>query len=45
MENKNIVKLLEKIKQLETELKKVKSCKRYGLVWEEKVEKFDEDTV
>jgi len=36
-------KLLEKIKSLETELKKVKSCKRYWLVWEDKPEKFEEE--
>lgn len=30
--------LLSKIKELETELKKVKKQKRYGLVWEDKPE-------
>lgn len=34
--------LLQKIKQLESELKKVKSCKRYWLVWEDKPEIFEE---
>jgi len=33
--------LLQKIKQLESELKKVKSCKRYWLVWEDKPEIFE----
>jgi adenine-specific DNA-methyltransferase len=39
---KNSEELLQKIKQLESELKKVKSCKRYGLVWEDKPEIFEE---
>ncbi len=34
--------LLEKIKDLENELKKIKSCKRYWLVFEEKTEQFEE---
>jgi len=38
-------KLLDKIKSLENEIKNLKSCKRYWLVWEEKIEKFDEETV
>lgn len=36
--------LLQKIKQLESELKRVKSCKRYWLVWENKPEIFEEKT-
>ena len=43
MYEKNI--LLEKIKSLENEIKNLKSCKRYWLVWEEKIEKFDEETI
>jgi len=39
---KNPEELLQKIKQLETELKKVKSCRRYWLVWEDKPETFEE---
>ncbi len=39
---KNPDELLQKIKQLESELKKVKSCKRYWLVWEDKPEIFEE---
>lgn len=39
---KNSEELLKKIKLLETELKKVKSCKRYWLVWEDKPEIFEE---
>ncbi len=39
---KNPEELLQKIKQLESELKKVKSCKRYWLVWEDKPEIFEE---
>lgn len=38
----NSEELLKKIKQLEAELKKVKSCKRYWLVWEDKPEIFEE---
>ncbi len=34
--------LIEKIKQLEIELKKVKSYKKYWLVWEDKPEIFEE---
>lgn len=38
----NSEKLLQQIKLLESELKKVKSCKRYWLVWEDKPEIFEE---
>ncbi|MDQ7009144.1 MAG: site-specific DNA-methyltransferase [Candidatus Gracilibacteria bacterium] len=38
-------KLEVEIKKLQEELKEVKKLKKYGLVWEEKIEKFDEDTV
>ena len=40
--DKNPQDLIAKIKQLEEELRKVKSCKRYWLVWEEKPEVFEE---
>lgn len=35
--------LLQKIKQLEEDLKQAKSCKRYWLVWEDKKEIFEEE--
>lgn len=35
--------LLKRISELEMELKKIKKQKKYGLVWEEKVEKIVED--
>lgn len=38
-------KLEQEIKKLQEELKEVKKLKKYWLVWEEKVEKFDEETV
>ena len=41
---KNKAALLEKITKLEKEIEKLKSRKKYGLVWEEKPEKFDEDS-
>lgn len=36
--------LLDRIADLELQIKKLKDRKRYGLVWEEKKEKFDEDS-
>src|SRR3954453_23768025 len=36
--------LLDRIADLEFQIKKLKDRKRYGLVWEDKVEKFDEDS-
>ena len=42
MLNQNPQDLIVKIKQLEEELRKVKSCKRYWLVWEEKPEIFEQ---
>ncbi|MBS9784398.1 site-specific DNA-methyltransferase [Candidatus Gracilibacteria bacterium] len=40
---KNTEDLIKRIQELEEELKKVKSCKRYGLVWEEKEENFEKE--
>ena len=38
-------KLETEIKKLQEELREVKKLKKYWLVWEEKIEKFDEETV
>ena len=38
-------KLENEIKKLQEELKEVKKLKKYWLVWEEKIEQFDKDTV
>lgn len=38
-------KLREKIQELETELKEIKKAKKYWLVWEEKQEFFDKQTI
>lgn len=35
--------LLSKILELESELKKIKKQKKYGLVWEDKLEQIVED--
>ncbi len=35
--------LLQKIKELQDELEKTKKCKKYGLVWEDKPEEFEEE--
>ncbi len=40
---KNTEDLIKRIQELEEELKKVKSCKRYWLVWEEKEENFEKE--
>lgn len=37
--------LEKKIKTLEQELKEIKKAKKYGLVWEEKEERFDKETI
>jgi len=42
-ENKN-EELLEKISKLENEIKCLKNQKRYGLVWENKLEKFEKES-
>lgn len=36
--------LLDRIADLELQIKKLKDRKRYGLVWEDKIEKFDKDS-
>lgn len=36
--------LLKEVENLKQEIKQLKSRKRYGLVWENKVEKFDKDS-
>src|SRR6185436_733546 len=35
---------LDRIAELELQIKNLKNRKRYGLVWEDKVEKFDEES-
>lgn len=39
------IQLENKIKSLEKELKEIKKAKKYGLVWEEKEEYFDKETI
>ena len=41
MTTKKIEELLEQIEELQYENAQLKKCKRYGLVWEEKEEKFE----
>lgn len=43
-ENNKEKELLDRISDLEIQIKKLKDRKRYGLVWEDKKEKFDKDS-
>ena len=43
-ENNKEKELLDHIEGLELKIKKLKDRKRYGLVWENKIEKFDKDS-
>ena len=44
MNTQNIDELLDEISQLRTEIQKLKKQKRYGLVWEDKPEIFDQES-